>query len=699
MAVVLSVVSSFESDDNLYLSQLNALLFDLTGLDHFKDEWSYDYLKSTVKIETEEMGCRFFIDFSALPSIPKMELMCFWMQLLLDKRTAYSALDRNKQATLWLCKSWDLISKKFGVRSISEIPSEVTIYHPEENKKGSNDELLELYSQSKETPPDLSISYIKGNERIENTYHSPRVTAVGSILNEIIKAKEQFKPLDKRNIIYINDLYDEEQIRFKDKQSRSDIMINFYNFPEWYRDVARGHALDKAQHGELGPQTLRSYVGVLSHFPRFMEQNFQPPYPEKINSLVLEDEFMAWGNNKDLKGKNWFTNSIAALDFAHKRYPSVWPAITISPRVHRKIKGSHYKAGLGRIGHNQEGAGRAIPVKILEEIARHIHELSSPTPTIFALVHGTGMRAEDAHAILFDCLRDDPHDPAFKILTFWQNKVSKWNDKPLQKTDPLHQQLITTIEEQRKRIIEEYGHPTKYLFPTLTGSSESYVKPTTSLQKIKQICIEYNIQDETGKIYNFTWHPMRHAKGTSMAKAGMDILQIMLELGHQSPDMATVYVNNRYQLKKQALIEKGGGKFITIKGEIDESIATLLVKKEELKATRVCGGACSMPKQIGDWCAHANACLTCKHFRADSKDIEYFKSEKAHLIELIEEQSNEAKELAESGRTRLAEITKAREAKNKEIVNNISAIINTIENVGTFAGNESKFQKERLMNE
>ena len=60
-----------------------------------------------------------------------------------------------------------------------------------------------------------------------------------------------------------------------------------------------------------------------------------------------------------------------------------------------------------------------------------------------------------------------------------------------------------------------------------------------------------------GKCSAFSWHALRHTKGTRMAAEGHDILSIMMELGHSSPDMATVYVNNRLELRKKALMEKG----------------------------------------------------------------------------------------------------------------------------------------------
>ncbi|MES2207478.1 MAG: hypothetical protein V4525_11890 [Pseudomonadota bacterium] len=79
-------------------------------------------------------------------------------------------------------------------------------------------------------------------------------------------------------------------------------------------------------------------------------------------------------------------------------------------------------------------------------------------------------------------------------------------------------------------------------------------------------------------------------------------------------------------------------------------------------------------------CGHANACLTCKHFRADSQDIKL-------------------KELETTGRKRLFEITDVRLKKNKEVVSSIENIISAIENDGLYKGNDSKFTKVSLTHE
>jgi hypothetical protein len=411
---------------------------------------------------------------------------------------------------------------------------------------------------------------------------------------------------------------------------------------------------------------------------------------------LIEDNYVAWGNEKGLAGKNWFTDTLAMLSTAGRMWPNEWPSLSVSNRAARKIKKTHYKQGLGRIGQNQEGAGRSYSQRIVDELNRSISSAPDPIHDIFSIIMGTGMRAEDGHALLFDCLKDDPNDNDFMLLTFWQNKVRKWNTKPLLKKDKGHAYLIDLIAARRKKNIHKYGRETKYLFPSFTGTQENFLTPGWTVLEIKKRCIADDIRDETNKPLSFSWHPLRHTKGTSLAKEGHDVMSIMMELGHASPDMAAVYVNNRLELKKQALMEKGSGKFFTIEGKVDTKIMELMVRKEQLSATRVCGGACSMPSQLGDWCEHANACYTCKHYRADGKDIEFFKHEKLAITDLIEQQKIESNELNDAGHKRMAEILQRRMAKNMDINASLGNIIQAIETTDRYQGDKPMAKKMSL---
>src|SRR5690606_17556573 len=128
----------------------------------------------------------------------------------------------------------------------------------------------------------------------------------------------------------------------------------------------------------------------------------------------------------------------------------------------------------------------------------------------------------------------------------------------------------------RRSLCQRYGRKTKYLFPVFYGRRESFLTHSWTLQELKGLCVRHHIADANGKPFDFQWHPLRHHRGTQMAAEGHDILSIMFELGHASPDMASMYVNRRLDLKKNALLRKGGGKFYTIEGKVDTAVADLL---------------------------------------------------------------------------------------------------------------------------
>lgn len=695
-----------ENSDNqlLYKEQLLSKIESYDNKLVFNDTWDQAFVKAIKCFTNEHVGVNSPIEFTGLPLMPKLELKCYWAKFLSDDRNnSYSSVERRRLPMQWLNSEWGEISIQFGVSCIADIPSPEFMAHynsscGEKNSKRHNTDLLNTFSKYSGNSKRKKIkqSYVRENSIVEKEYLSSRITIAGDVHKNIVIQREQFKPLQRRMIVYLNDLYSEDDYRFKDAQRTADRYLNFFRYPEWLRDAVRYHVINKIQHGELAPSTLIGYMGRFVHFSDFMHEKFEAPSPTFISDTLIEDEYLIWGNKRGLSGKNWFTDTVAMLQTASREFSNDWPSLSVSKRAAKKVKKTYYKEGLGRIGYANEGVGRSYSQRIIDDIHEAIKHTRSPIPQIFVLILATGMRAEDGHSVLFDCLKNDPDDDNFMILHFWQNKVRKWNRKPLSKNDKSHSILIKVIEDQRKSIVLKYGRPTKYLFPNVTGTRESFLSQQWTANEIKKKIISQHVKDDDGNPLSFSWHPLRHTMGTSLAQNGHDILNIMMELGHTSPDMATVYVNNRLELKKKALLEKGGGRFFTIHGSVDDRIGELLVRKEQLAATRVCGGACSMPAQIGDWCEHANACYTCKHFRADAKDVDFFKSEKIAINALMQEQQEESIELAESGKTRMSEITTRRLQKNKEVYGSLEKIVLAIEENGAFKGTEQKVKQIKL---
>lgn len=699
----LKLVGDNDDQISIYRSQLERYLSTISSTLYTSDIWDRKLVNDTPGLINEYIGIRNPINFEGMPELLALELKYYWVNLLADTRmNSISIMERRRLPMRWFNQEGRNILESFGVQSLSDIP------HPEfpidgmhvnpGSRRQHNNKLLNEFSiygvNNKRKKVELEC--VKGENLQTKEYLSPRITVVGDIHKKTIINKEQLKPFHQRNIIYLNDLYTEENTRFKDLQRTNNHYLNFYLYPIWLRPAIREHVLQKVSHGELAPKSLNGYFGRMGKFRDFMHERFVDPSPSVITNILIEDEFVAWGNAKGYVGKNWFTDCVSMLNTAARTWPELWPSLSITGRATSKIDKVHYKKGLGRMGHNQEGAGRSYSQRVVDELRSAVADTPAPVSSIFSLILSTGMRAEDGHAVLFNCLDDDPNDEEFMLLTFWQNKVSKWNVKPLHKQNEDHAVIIRTIIKQKQRVLERYGKPTKYLFPVFNGSHESFVAPSYSLYEIRRSCIRRGVLADNGSALSFSWHSLRHTKGTSLASSGHDILSIMMELGHASPDMAANYINNRLELKKKALLENGGGRFYTIEGEVDEKVAELLVRKDQINATRVCGGACSMPAQLGDWCEHANACYTCKHYRADAKDVDFFKAERASLINIIEVQQEEVHTLEEHGRGRMSEITQRRLKKNKEVFKSLDKIVTAIETEGTYKGTEQKYKQLSL---
>lgn len=707
--VVKLKLSSEQTKEELYYHKLKDNLCKISMELYENDSWDGPFISRTLGTQGTKVN-QAPILFNKLPKYAKTELKFYWASLLRDPRhweghkDRVSSIERRRLAMTWLNDCWDSISKYFNINYFSDIP------HPEFNvqdycmrvKKEHNPHLVDLFNTylqgQKKGYQSQKQTYVSSGEIVGKAYLAFRLLVISNIHKQIIINREQFKPLHDRNIILINDIYSEVDTRFQGRQKNRDRYINFYLYPKWCRKALRVHVLEKVENQELAPSTLVTYVASYRNFVTFMYNKYELPKSSDISNFMIENEFLAWGNKKGLSGKNWFTNVVAFLKTASHEFPLEWPSLSVSARTTRKIVKSYYKNGLGRMGRYNELDKRVIEQKTLNLIANHIHESPSPIPLIFVIAVATGARAEDIHAMLFDCLTVDPDDNKFMLLKFWQNKVSKWNIKPLSISDEKHIKLINMIKEHQTELMKFHNGGTKYLFPSIVGGKECFLSHSWTREVIKKICVRHEIKGKDGKLYQFSWHQLRHLRGTSMAQDGHDVLAIMMELGHTSPDMATVYVNNRLQLRKKALMEKGSGAFVTIKGEVDEKIGDLLLRKEQMNATRVCGGACSLPSQIGTWCEHANACLNCKYFRADPKDLDYFKDEKSKIMLLVGEQENEYQEETTLGRTRMAEIVKARQGKNKETMNHLETIISTIETKGLYTGCVAKFSRSEELN-
>lgn len=636
------------------------------------------------------------------PEVVRNEMKAYVIAALLDPRhDHYQAWVRRRWVVAFFAESIVDVLKRFEVSCIADIPSRLLPASPEGFISGHyshNQELIGLYGAwcrlhfRRELTQTVAYACDGTIKRTE--YATGEVLLVGDVHRWLIVHREQMPRLEQRNMVVLGDVFSEEVTRLNERQKRHDAILNFYKLPRWMRTPARAFVLERISRGACAPGTAGGLIANLTHLRDFMAERFDAPSSRDLTRQLIEDDFVAWGLARNLRGYNWLTDTLAFLSDAAGYFPGDWPALNIDKRIVRKLGRDRTTRTRANLFDRAEAVkDRSMPPRIVEAIASAVHRLPAPCPLLFLMAMTIGARAEDLHALLFDAVRADPDDERFMVLHFWQNKVSRWNTKPLLKTDPLHQQVLDAVGAQRSAIVRRYKKPTKYLFPVFNGSFEGYCSPEWSSNLFRQLCIELDLRGDDGEVFGFGWHSLRHYRGTQMAHQGHDILTIMLELGHVSPDMAMTYVNRRLDLKKRSLLAKGGGEFYTIRGEVDAHVAELLLKKNVLAATRVAGGACMLPQQLGDWCDHAHACLSCKHFRADASCVEHFESERDALQALVKEQDASLGAIDKTAKPRTEAVVRQRIERNQTALVSVENILAAIRAKREYAGTENRFRR------
>ncbi|MEZ5750058.1 MAG: integrase [Caenibius sp.] len=609
---------------------------------------------------------------------------------------AASVLDDRKADTQWFQRRIPVIRylveegasllQHFGAGCLADIPHRFGASDGDTAKtKCHNDAVLELYAtwygeQYGRRRQSQTRQWIRDGEIVTTQYRSPEVQLFGDIHRFSIINRAQMAPMHDRDIIWINDLYSEEDTRFRDRQRRSDTYLNFLCFEPWLRPLMRGFLLDKVAHGELAPATL---VGMQSRLRTFGQFLHGEGIAEPGRVELTMERYLAWGNARNAAGKNWYTDIVQLLRAAPVLLPGQWPRIALDKRAARASVTSRHRTtrGTGFTHHARVPTGppRRKPWRPWWPGSTNC----PPYPgNLHDRRHDRGAGRTCMPCSSTACGRSARHaSHAVHVLAE--------QGQPLEYQALAGHRSCAPGDDQADRgaagscpaaLRARHQIPV----PVFSGKRESFLGYNWTLRELKMLCLRHGIVDGEGKPFDFSWHPLRHHRGTQMAAEGHDILSIMFELGHASPDMASMYVNKRLDLKKNALLRKGGGQFFTIAGKVDEAVGDLLLRKETMLATRVSGGACTLPGQLGEWCEHAHACLTCRFFRADGDDLEHFRCERAGLYVAIEGLEQEARDYEEGGQARMADITRKRLQRNKDAVHNTDTIIRSIEEHGLY---------------
>ncbi|MBD2164962.1 tyrosine-type recombinase/integrase [Calothrix membranacea FACHB-236] len=280
-----------------------------------------------------------------------------------------------------------------------------------------------------------------------------------------------------------------------------------------------------------------------------------------------------------------------------------------------------------------KGLPRYIPEEVMSQLNKHIEDLPPHIMRMTLVLQECGMRIGELCQLPFNCLNQDIHGDWF--LLYYQSKMKKEHIIPISK------ECALVIQEQQNIILEEWGFDFPYLFPT----PKSYGKGNPMKQKpftdaLNKLAFDKNICDINGKLWRFQAHQFRHTVGTRMANNGVPHHIIQRYLGHQSPEMTTRYAYIHDQTLKEEFA-KFKGKVVDVIGRVVESedtqsnSADLQWIKKNILTQALPNGTCALPVIAGS-CPHANACLTCTHFRTTTVFLDDHKKQLEQTKRIIE---------------------------------------------------------------
>ncbi len=284
---------------------------------------------------------------------------------------------------------------------------------------------------------------------------------------------------------------------------------------------------------------------------------------------------------------------------------------------------------------------RFIPQDVLSQLNKHLEDLPEPVMRMVLVIQECGMRISELLYLKPDSLIQDKSGDWF--LRYYQFKMKK------EITIPVSKEITFVIQEQQ-RYITKHLEGFVYLFCANEGGGRSAngvfiptpknMSPQAFALYLNKLAAKHNICASSGKVWHFQAHQFRHTVGTRMINNGVPQHIVQRYLGHESPNMTAVYAHIFDQTMKEE-IAKFQGKVVNIAGQVIESdeleqdIDDLAWFKRNIQAQALPNGSCALPS-ISQGCPHANACLTCSHFRTTAEFLEDHKGQLEQTQKILE---------------------------------------------------------------
>lgn len=390
--------------------------------------------------------------------------------------------------------------------------------------------------------------------------------------------------------------------------------------------------------------TCRGYIRSFNHFDSFLQTFNTPILPNHVNRELIV-HFIQYLAKQDLSPATRGITLINLRTFHQMVLLENWLKWPEKPIIFNRD-----------FPRDSAIVPKHINKEVIIQLKNHLHCLPKWMQHFVIILMETGRRVSEVCSLNYDCLEQDSDGD-------WFLKV---NEKKLRQIRliPISVPCLKAVKAQQNYLLDSIGS-SPLLFPAARASKSATITVPHINRTLNKLAREKNIVDKNGSIWRFSSHQFRHTIGTQMINSGVPQVMVQHYLGHASPEMTARYAHIHNETMKAAFVEYQE-KLVNTQGKVESSDAQINARwlKKNIMSQTLPNGLCSLPL-TQQKCPHANACLTCTHFRTSKKHLPQHKAQLDETCKIIDNAK-------QNGWQRIVEM-------NTEVASNLKSIITTLE--------------------
>ncbi len=448
-----------------------------------------------------------------------------------------------------------------------------------------------------------------------------------------------------KSSIFDQDTWDLEEMGLKPSTTHSFYYFNFVGInPAWLKIAIKKFIW--LQSSTKGITTCRSYISKLKTFGNFLSEQ-DPNISSEAISRELIIKYIGYLTKKS------FSHATRRLALIHLR---TFHEFTIQENwLPWPSKPLVYASDLPK---RPESVPRFIPESVISQMMDNLDQLPQYMQHLIIVLLETGRRISEICTLKIYCLEKDSEGDCF--LQVEESKLKKSYLLPISK------KCIDAIKAQQGLVLQNLFKNQDYLFPSRHRARTPHVTGHQIKTVLNKLATQCNITDDNGQVWNFQSHQFRHTVGTRMINSGVPQAIVQKYLGHESPDMTSRYAHIHDETLKEEFY-KFQQRLVDITGKIhtaSEQYKDENWLRHNVMAQSLPNGLCALPFPQQK-CPHANACLTCTHFRTTEKHLEQHRAQ-------LEQTNKIIKTAKENGWQRQLEM-------NIAVKKNLESVISSLE--------------------